>query len=99
MSLKIGGNRNLYLNLKSKMGLHHFVLKTPQTFPEKITLTLVEMQQLPEIEKADSEKETFCLTWTIYNGRRKVCIGFKTDMDKLNIVVYRYRNKNICQRH
>ena len=29
---------------------------------------------------------------TIYNGRRKVCINFQTDADKVNIVVYRYRN-------
>ena len=50
------------------------------------------MQQLPENEKVDSKKEISCLKWTIYNGRRKVCISFKTDMDKLNIVVYRYRN-------
>ena len=50
------------------------------------------MQQLPEIEKVDSKNEISCLKWTIYNGRRKVCISFKTDMDKLNIVVYRYRN-------
>ena len=50
------------------------------------------MQELPEIEKMDSKKEISCLKWTIYNGRRKVCIGFKTEMDKLNIVVYRYRN-------
>ena len=50
------------------------------------------MQQLPVIEKVDSKNEIFCLNWTIYNGRRKVCISFKTDMDNLNIVVYRYRN-------
>ena len=50
------------------------------------------MQQLPEIEKVDSKNEISCLKWTIYNGRRKVCIYFKTDMDKLNFVVYRYRN-------
>ena len=50
------------------------------------------MQQLPEIEQLDSKNEIFCLKWTIYNGRRKVCIGFKTDTDKLEIVVYRYRN-------
>ena len=49
------------------------------------------MQQLPEIEKADSKNEICCLKWTIYNGR-KVCISFKTDTDKVNIVVYRYRN-------
>ena len=60
--------------------------------PEKNTPTLVEMQQLPEIEKVDSENEVFCLQWAIYNDRRKVCKGFKTDMDKLNIVVYRSRN-------
>ena len=60
--------------------------------PKKITLTLVETQQLPDIEKADSKDEISCLKWTIYNGRRKVCINFQTDTDKMNIVVYRYRN-------
>ena len=29
---------------------------------------------------------------TIYIGRRKLCIIFQTDTDKMNIVVYRYRN-------
>ena len=91
-SWNIGENRNLFLKLKSKLGLYHVVLTTPKTSPEKITLTLVEMQQLPEIEKMDSKNEISCLKWTFYNGRRKVCISFKTDMDKLNIVVYRYRN-------
>ena len=65
----------------SILGLYHVVLTTPKTTPEKITLTLVEMQQLPEIENVDSKNEVSCLKWTIYNGRRKVCIGFKTDMD------------------
>ena len=88
----IGENRNLILKLKSKFRLYHVVLTTPKTSPEKITLTLVETQQLPEIEKVDSRKEISCLKWTIHNGRRKVCISFKSDMDKLNIVVYRYRN-------
>ena len=50
------------------------------------------MQQLPEIGKVDSKNEISCLKWRIYNGRRKVCISFKTDLDKLNNVVYRYRN-------
>ena len=92
MSWNIGENTNLFLKLKSKLGLYHVVLTTPKTSPEKITLTLVEMQQLPEIEEVDSKNEISCLKWTIYNGRRKVCISFKTDLDKLNIVVYRYRN-------
>ena len=92
MSWNIGDNRNLFLKLKSKLGLYHVVLTTPKSSPEKLTLTVVEMQQLPDIEKTDSEKEISCLKWTIHNGRRKVCVNFQTDTDKLNIVVYRYRN-------
>ena len=92
MIWNIGENRKSYLKLKSKLGLFHVVPTTPKTSPEKIALKLVEMQQLPEIEKVDSKNGITCLKWTIYNGRRKVRIGFKTDMDKLNNVVYRYRN-------
>ena len=51
------------------------------------------MQQLLENEKVDSKNEILCIKWIIYNGWRKVCISFKTDMDKVNIVVYRYWNK------
>ena len=50
------------------------------------------MQQLPEIEKVDSKNDHSCLKRIIYNGRKKVCIGFKTDMDNFRIVVYGYRN-------
>ena len=92
MSWNIGGNRNLFLKLKSKLGLYHVVLTTPKTSPEKLTLTVVEMQQLPDIGKTDSKEEKSCLKLTICNGRRNVCVNYQTDTDKLNIVVYRYRN-------
>ena len=93
MSWNIGDNRNLFLKLKTKLGLYHVELRSkPKDSPEKITLTLVETQKLPDIEKVVSEDEISCLKWTIYNGRRKVCINFQTDADKLNIFVYRYRN-------
>ena len=96
MSWNIGDNRNLFLKLETKLGLYHVELRSKDS-PEKITLllrliTLVETQQLPDIEKADSKHEISCLKWTIYSGRRKVCINFQTDTDKVNIVVYRYRN-------
>ena len=91
MSWNIGDNRNLFLKLKTKLGLYHVEFKSKDS-PEKITLTLVETQQLPDIEDVDSKDEISCLKWTIYNGRRKVCINFQTDTDKVNIVVYRYRN-------
>ena len=92
MSWNIGDNRNVFLKLKSKLGLYHVVLTTPKTSHQKLTPTVVETQQLPDIEKTDSKEEISCIKWTIHIGRRKVCVNFQTDTDKLNIVVYRYRN-------
>ena len=84
MRWNIGDNRNLFLKLKSKLRLNYGVLKTPKT-SKKLTLTVVQMQQLPDIE------EISCPKCTVYNGR-KVCVNFQTDTDKLNVVVYRNRN-------
>ena len=92
MSWNIGDNKNLFLKVKLKLRLYHFVLTTPKTSPRKLALTVVEMHQFPDVEKTDSKKEISRLKWTIYNGRRKVCVSFQTDTDKLNIAVYRYRN-------
>ena len=77
MSWNIGDNRNLFLKLKSKLGLYHVVPTTPKTSSEKPTLTVVEIQQLPDIEETDSKEEISCLKWTIYNGRRKACVNFR----------------------
>ena len=65
--------------------------------PKKITLILVETQQLPDIEEDDSKDENPCLKWTIYNGRRKRFMNFQTDTDKMNNVVYRYRNNTYLE--
>ena len=93
MSWNIGDNRNHFLKLKTKMGLYHVELRSkPKDSPGKVMLTLVETQQFPDIEKVDSKNDISCLKWTIYNGRTKVCINFQTHKDKVNIVVYRYRN-------
>ena len=93
MTWNIGDNRDLFLKLETKLRLFHFELRSePKDSPEKITPTLVETHQLPDIEKIDSKDEISCLKWTIYNGRRKVCINFKTDTDNVNTVVYPYRN-------
>ena len=91
MSWNIEDNRNLFLKLKTKLGLYHVGLKCKDS-PEKITLTLLETQQLPDTKKSASRDEISCLNWTIYKSRRKVCINFQIDTDKVNIVVYRYRN-------
>ena len=39
------------------MRLYHVVLTTPKTCPEKLTLTVGEMQQLPDIEQTDSTEK------------------------------------------
>ena len=58
MSWNIGDNRNLFLKLKTKLGLYLVELRNkPKDSPEKITLTLAETQQLPVIEKVDSKGE------------------------------------------
>ena len=93
MSWNIGYNRNLFLKLKSKLRHYHVVLTTRKASREKRTLTVFELQQLSNIVKTESKEEISCLKRTIYIGRRKVCVNFQTDTDKLNIVVYRYRNK------
>ena len=82
---------NFFLKLKTKLGLYHVELRSKDS-PGKTTLTLVETRQLPDIEKTDSKDEISCLKWTIYNGRRKICVNFQTDTDKVNIVIYRYVN-------
>ena len=91
MSWNIGDNRNFFFKLKTKLGPYHVEIKGKDS-PGKITLTLVETQQFSDIEEVDSKGDISCLKWSIYNGRRKVCINFQTDTDKVNIVVYRYRN-------
>ena len=54
MSWNIGDNRNLFLKLETKLGLYHVEFKSKDS-PEKITLTLVDTQQLPDTGKGDSK--------------------------------------------
>ena len=93
MSWNIGENRNLCLSLRTKLGLHHVMLSSSKS-PKKFNLTVVEMQQLPEVKKSAPEKEISCLKWVIYNGRRKISLSFQTDTDLIEVTVYRYRNNN-----
>ena len=46
------------------------------------------MQQMPDIEKTISERDTSCPKRTFKNARKKVCVNQNTDADKLNIVFY-----------
>ena len=94
MSWSFVDNRNIFLKLKSRIGLYHVVLTTPRTSPEKLTLTVVKMQQLPDIDNTYSKEEVSCQRRTLYNVRRKLCVNFQTDTDKLNFVVCGYRTSS-----
>ena len=91
MSCNLGDNRNVFLKLRTKLWLYHVLLTSSEQTPKKVNLTIVEMQGLPEVGKFDSENE-ICLMWIIFNGRRKICVFYKTDTDYVGITVYRYRN-------
>ena len=78
MSWNTGDNRNLFLKLKTKLGLYHVELRSKRKdSPEKNTVTLVETQQFPDIEKLVSKDEISFLKGTISNGRRKNASTFK----------------------
>ena len=87
MSWNIGDITKPLSKAKIKMVLQQIVLTTPKTSPEKPTLFIAEMQQKPYIKNPDSNEEIFCLKRTMFDGRRKVCVNFKTDTNQLNIVV------------
>ena len=65
----------------------------------KNSLTVVEMQELPDIERTDSREEASCLKWTIYNCRREVCVNCQTDTDELNVVMNRLPKQSVPQRY
>ena len=90
MRWNIGKNRNLFFTLNTKLGFYRVVLATQKSSPTKITLTIAELQQLPELEQCNDKIS--CLKGTIYKGRRKICVGFQTHTDSVDIVVYRYCN-------
>ena len=92
MSWNIGDNRNVFLKLRTKLGLYQVLLTSSEQSPKKVNLTFVEMQQLPEVGKFDSGNGISCLRWIIFNGRRKICVFYKTDTDYVGITVYQYRN-------
>ena len=92
MSWNIGDNRIVFLKLRTKLGLYRVLLTSLEPNPKNISLTIVEMQQIPEVGKFDSENEISCLRWIILNVRRKVCVFCKTDTDYGGFTVYRYRN-------
>ena len=85
MSWNIGENRNMFPGTKTKLGLYYVVLRTPKSSPTKITQTIAELH--PFIELEQGEGKFSCPKWTLYNGRRKICVKLQTETDNEVIVV------------
>ena len=88
MSWNIGENRNLFIKQKSYLGHCYVVLTTAKTAAEKPKLTAIEMQQLSIIKKTYSKKNVLA-----GNGQYSSIVNFKSDTEKLNVLVHRYRNR------
>ena len=90
MSWNIGFSRNLLLKLYNKLGLFHIVLEEKS---QKISLTVIESQNLPILQNLDIDSQISHFVWTLHNGRRKIHIGYRSDTKKIDLVEYR-RNGN-----
>ena len=88
----IGVNKNRFLIVTSNWDFIILYLQLQNLFDERLKETEVEMQQLSDIEKTDSNQKTSCLIRSRYNVRTKVCVNFKTDTEKVNSAVYRNGN-------
>ena len=90
MSWNIGKNRKHRSQGIIKIGTLTSCAHKTQKLSQKNSLTPMEKQQLPDMEKTNSNSEFSCLKWRKYNGRRKVCVIYQTDTDELNIFVLCY---------
>ena len=90
MSWNIGFSRNLVLKLQNKLGLFHIVL---QEKSQKLSLTVLESQNLPKLQDLDTESQISQFEWTLHNGRRKIFLSYRSDIKKIDIIEYR-RKRN-----
>ena len=91
MSWNIGFSRNLLLKLHNKLGLFHIVLEEKS---QKISLTIIESQNLPNLQNLDVDSQISLFEWTLHNGRRKIHIGYRSDTKKIDLVEYRRNEIN-----
>ena len=91
MIWNIGQFTNLLLKLKTKLGLYVFPVCKTRKFSKKTLLTTLEIEKLPDFENLDL-KDNFFPKVTIYYGRIKVCMNYKTEPNKANFAAYSYQN-------
>ena len=65
------------------MGLFHIV---PEKKSQKISLTIIKSQNLPNLQKLDVDSQISYFEWTLHNGRRNIHIRYRSDTKRLEIV-------------
>ena len=90
MSWIIGFSKNLFLKLHNKFGIFNIVLEEKS---QQISLTIIESQNLPNLQKLDVDSQISNFEWILHNSRRKIHIGYRSDTIKIELVEYR-RNEN-----
>ena len=90
MSWNIGFSRNSILKLYNKLGFFHIVLEEKC---KKKLLTIIESQNLPNLQNMDVDSQISHFEWTLHNGRRNIHMGYRSDTKKLELKEYR-RNGN-----
>ena len=84
MSWNIGFSRNFILKLHNKLGLFHIVLEGKS---QKISLTIIESQNLPNLQNLDVDSEVSHFESTLNNGRKNIHIGYPSDTKKIERTV------------
>ena len=65
--------------LQNKLGFFHIVL---QEKSKKLSLTVLESQNLPKWQDLDTELQISQFEWTLHNGRRRVFLKYCSDIQK-----------------
>ena len=86
MSWNIDFSKKLFLKLHNKLGLFYVVL---QEKSRKISLTIIESQNLPNLQNLNVDSQILHFEWTLHNGRKKVHIGYRFDTKKIELIEYR----------
>ena len=55
---------------------------------QKISLTILELQNLPSFDNIDTEQQISFYDWILYNEKRKFAIIYRNDLKKVAFVQY-----------
>ena len=71
MSWNFDFSRNLILKLLNKLEFFHIVLEEKS---QKISLTIIELQNSPNLQNLDVDSQISHFEWTLHKRRRKIHI-------------------------